>query len=154
MASLVLEDFSGQIACTAFPAAFQKYQALLVKDAVVVIDGAITYPDRPGDRTIELRVDRVTALDPVAELPSTVRDGPGIVRIQVHRATQRQIRHLRELLESSPGEYPCEVEIMQGDYSIPIAFPHAVDATPDLVQSIRQHLTKGRVEVIYPTSDV
>ncbi|MDX2066530.1 MAG: DNA polymerase III subunit alpha [Fimbriimonadaceae bacterium] len=154
MASLVLEDFSGQIACTAFPAAYQKFEKVLVKDAVVVIDGAITYPDRPGDRTIELRVDRVTALDPVAQVDGATNDATGFIRIQVQRATQRQIRQLRELLESAPGEFPCEVEIMQGDFSIPIPFPFAVDPSPDLVQSIQRNLAKSRVEVIYPEIDV
>ena len=89
MATLVLEDFTGQAAITVFPKVYERVHDRLNKDGIVKLTGVVTYRERPGaggERTIEIRLEDIQLLEEPAldlkfeDLPPPA-DAPGLVKI-------------------------------------------------------------------------
>ena len=68
MASLTLEDFSGQIGMTVFPATYEKFRDLLIKDTVIQVSGYLSHREMRGEKTIEVRVDDVKPLEAALDI--------------------------------------------------------------------------------------
>jgi DNA polymerase-3 subunit alpha len=106
MASIVLEDFSGQATCVAFPATFEKLKDVLLKDTVVQITGYVMHREMRGEKSIELRIEDVKKLEPELDLGTgTGGNSRGIVTLVVPRATKTQFMKLRQIIEDNPGDY-------------------------------------------------
>jgi DNA polymerase III subunit alpha len=146
MASLVLEDFSGQAGVIAFPATYAKLKDSLVKDQVVQLIGYVMHRDRPGnggDKTIEVRLEDVKPLEPTLELQFVPDDRvSGTIRIALQRATESQLRALKGIIDRNPGSYQVRLEI--GGFA-PVVPGQLMDASDEVLEEVRSCL--GRCEV-------
>ncbi len=100
MAFVKLEDFLGAAELILFADAYQKYQGLLVEDAVVVASGRASARE---EQETKLLCDTVLTLDEaVATLGRTLH-----LDLDAESLTRDEVDHLQGLLAASPG--PCEV---------------------------------------------
>ncbi len=148
MASLTLEDFSGQIGLTVFPATYEKLRDVLQKDSVVQVTGYLSHREMRGEKLVEVRVDDVKPLEGSLELGF---DGPssaaGTVTILVRRATTSQVSELKRLVDDHPGDYQVIVQVASGNMSIPVYLVQHVNPTETFVRAVRKGLVAGEIEV-------
>ena len=148
MASLVLEDFSGQIGAIAFPATFEKLREFLVKDTVVSMTGFTMHREMRGEKSIEIRIEDVKPLEATL-LP--IEGGPskaaGLVTITIWRATERQMFNLRRLIEEHPGDYEVLIQIMVGSNPLPICISSHVNPTDSFCRAVCEGLTRCELDV-------
>jgi DNA polymerase-3 subunit alpha len=152
MASVVLEDLSGQVTCVAFPATYAKFKDLLVKDSVVRIVGQVVHRDRPnpdGEKSVELRIEEVSRLE-IQEGPGLYGDDTmtGSVLLRIPKATESQLKTLRRLIESTKGEYGVVIQFGEGDCIYPVELLHRVEPHQEFVQGIRKTIPGCDIEVL------
>ena len=148
MASLVLEDFSGQVGMTAFPATYEKLKDVLVKDSVVQVTGYVQFREMRGEREIEIRIDDVKPLSDTLELSYTGSIGAsGTVTISVWRATSTQMASLKRLLDEHPGDYEVLLQVMSGNIAVPVYLMHHVNPTEMFVSAVTDSLARCDVKV-------
>ncbi len=81
MGFITIEDLTGQIECLVFPKVYEKYQAMMAVDDLVVLSGKLSIRE---DEAPKLLVDTLTPLDMWEEKPKvTVPDEPGNRRPRV-----------------------------------------------------------------------
>jgi DNA polymerase-3 subunit alpha len=81
MGFITIEDLTGQIECLVFPKVYEKYQAMMAVDDLVVLSGKLSIRE---DEAPKLLVDTLTPLDMWEEKPkATVPDEPGNRRPRV-----------------------------------------------------------------------
>ena len=81
MGFITLEDLTGQIECLVFPKVYEKYQAMMAVDDLVVLSGKLSIRE---DEAPKLLVDTLVPLDQWEEKPRvTVPDEPGNRRPRV-----------------------------------------------------------------------
>lgn len=150
MATLILEDLSGQISCTAFPATYKKFQEVLKKDIVVRIKGVVSHREKPGGRgekSIEIRIEGVSPLEPVTQkLSFSEEQDEGFVLIQIPQATRKQLLDLREQIEATPGGARVVIQIGE-DSSLPIEPIHRIDPSPSFIKKIKRSIPGTDVQV-------
>lgn len=124
MATLTLEDFSGQVPCTVFPATYQRIASLLHRDQVVSIRGAVTHRERPGSRgekVLEVRVDELSHLTPDLIEPASDEDAEeGTLALTICRATASELATIREGVESFPGNYRLLIRFGENAVEMPV----------------------------------
>lgn len=152
MATLTLEDFSGQAGITVFPATYAKFQDHLSKDAVVRVSGVVMHRDRPGnggDKTIEVRLEDVSPLEPTLELTNgNISDAPGTVLIQVSRATKAEMFMLKNVLQLHRGDFEVQIQILPREENPPIFLPFTVEPSTVFRAAVEKTLSYGKVEVL------
>ncbi|MBX3117648.1 MAG: DNA polymerase III subunit alpha [Fimbriimonadaceae bacterium] len=155
MATMVLEDFSGQAMVTVFPATYSKFGELLVRDTVVKLNGVVTYRERPGgggERSIEVRMEDVAPIDPSLYSDSIQEsNGRGTVCIEVYRATQPQLAKLKKLFRQHPGDYEVQIQVMPKESYLPVYLNATVEPSTDFVNAIKEALSKADVKIIGAT---
>lgn len=126
MASLVIEDFTGQATCIVFSKVYQKLREILVKDSVVQLTGYVMHRERGSEKSIEIRVEDIKPVDPGFDFGPPDPGGssspmpPKLARITVGRATTIQLTELRKILEKYPGDYEVQLQILPEDSYPPI----------------------------------
>jgi DNA polymerase-3 subunit alpha len=146
MASLVLEDFTGQVSMTAFPKTYAKLKDHLVKDSVVQASGFVKYREMRGERTLEVMLDDIRPLEGTLDL-AFAPEPESIVRIQINKATAKQMRALKELLESHPGDHVVEIQIMPMEDYLPIRAEVAVDPSNGFMTAAKEILPHAEIEI-------
>jgi DNA polymerase-3 subunit alpha len=152
MASVVIEDFTGQVTATAFPATYAKFGELLEKDKVVQIKGVVSHRERPGgggERTVEIRVEQVSEVEQSTfgihdEEDSAIE---GSVHINVGRATRVELEALRQVLEGNPGGYRCFVQFGDDSTSVPMELRQRVLGDNRTLEGIRRAVRNCDVSV-------
>ncbi len=148
MASLVLEDFSGQVGLIAFPATYAKLKDALIKDTVVTAAGYVMFREMRGERSVEIRLEEVKPLEPTLELGYTGGGGAaGTVRLSIWRATEKQMHRLRQLVEAHPGDYEMVIQIMHPGGMVPIFLTHHVNPTEVFRKAACEGLARCEMEV-------
>jgi DNA polymerase-3 subunit alpha len=74
MATITLEDFSGQATVVLFAKTYQRFADVVAKDLAVKISGTVMHRERPGnggDKVIEVRLETLTPLEATLDLPPT-----------------------------------------------------------------------------------
>lgn len=151
MASIVLEDFSGQANCTIFAATYAKISDLIVKDSVVVIKGVASMRQgrNGGESQIEVRVEEVSAFESPKEIDlEGDENSEGTVVIRIGTAKREQLIQVRKTLESQPGGYRVVLEFGGSDRLEPVELIHRVAYTDDLKHQLEQILANGSVDMI------
>jgi DNA polymerase-3 subunit alpha len=147
MATLILEDFTGQFGLIVFPATFAKLKDSIHKDQVVQIQGVIMHRERAGEKSVELRVEQLKPLDPTLDFQlATSTDSPGAIVIELHRATEAQIVKIKELIDRHPGDYEVMLQVLPYTDFAPIPLPAMVQPDVNLLKAIEQ-VTKAKVEL-------
>jgi DNA polymerase-3 subunit alpha len=152
MATFVLEDFSGQVSVTCFPATYTKLGAKLEKDEVVSIHGFVSFRERPGsggERSVEIRLEDITPLAPRLDLDVPRRTTTtGLVSIRLKRATPTQVSKLCEVLAKFPGGHEVMIEIEPVDDLPPIYPMKCVQPGDDFSTAVRRVLPGANVQVL------
>lgn len=152
MASLTIEDFSGQINAIVFPTTYEKLKDVLVKDSVVQVTGYTMHKEMRGEKTVEIRLEDVKPLDTSAgggQGAGTDARSAGLLTVKIWRATEKQMLGLKELIEANPGDYEICLDIMNGQGSIPMYLTRHVNVTDEIVDQIEKNLTRCEVEVTF-----
>lgn len=148
MASLVLEDFSGQVPVTVFPATYEKLSHHLVKDTVVRISGTVMHRERPGsggEKTVEVRLEDVSPMEQLGlEIPV---NGSHRLQIQVARATRPQLSRLIEAFRKHPGTAEVQLQVLPVEQHLPIFVPMSVHPGPDLIRKIKAIVPTSQITV-------
>lgn len=147
MASLVLEDFTGQASGIVFSKTYQKLREVLAKDTVVQLTGYIMHRERGSEKTIEIRVEDVKPLEPGLDL-GIFPDGPPpkLARISVWRATKAQLVALKEVLERFPGDYEVQIQILPEDAQAPIYPGKHVKPSDEFIAEVKA-IMKADIEI-------
>ncbi len=152
MASLLLEDFSGQITLVAFPATYAKLKDKIVRDRVVQLSGFTMHRDRPGnagDKTVEIRMDDIQELEPTLDLGlSDTSNAAGNVTISLYRATKQQLYALKQVLEAHPGSHETTLQILPHSDFLPLPLAQHVEPNEPFLQELRRRLPSAKVEVV------
>ncbi len=153
MATLVLEDLSGQALCTVFPATYAKLKETIAKDRVVTVKGVVMHRERPGargDKTIEVRAEDVAAISAIPEIRSVDASEPtaGTLVLRVRRATREQLECLKALIAGSTGDFGMVLCLGQEGEAEPIDLLHRVDPTPDFIARAKRCVADAEIEVV------
>ncbi len=149
MASLALEDFSGQAGGVVFPATYEKLKSVLNKDSVVQISGYTMHREMRGEKSVEIRVEDVKPLEASLELDPVGGGAAGTVTISIWKATENQMFKLREIIEDHPGDYECVLQIMIGSSMTPMFLTQHVNPTDTFRKVITESLVRASVEVVH-----
>jgi DNA polymerase-3 subunit alpha len=140
MATITLEDFSGQATITVFPATYAKFGDLIAKDTVVRLSGVVMHRERmgSGEKTIEIRMEEMAPLEAVLDLRGDPVDSDrGLVEILVSKATEGQLRELRRIFAATPGEYEVCFQILPRESYLPVYTSKCVDPTPAFIEKVK-----------------
>ncbi|MBI5708085.1 MAG: DNA polymerase III subunit alpha [Armatimonadetes bacterium] len=140
MATLTIEDFSGQAGVTVFPKTYARVQETLVKDTIVKVVGTVIHREsrQNGDKTIEVRLEDIEPIEPGLEFSATRSDATaGSVTIRIWKATKAQLQKLRHVLESLPGAHEVRLELGLKDGFAPVYLPITVQPTGRLIEAVK-----------------
>jgi DNA polymerase-3 subunit alpha len=114
MATLTLEDMSGQAVVTVFPSAFSQYAHFLGKDRLVVIKGHLQHRDVAADGTkrVEVIARSIESLgDDEDSQEADQQPVAGTIQVQVLKASIQQLQRAYELIRKNPGEFELTLEV-------------------------------------------
>ncbi len=155
MASVVLEDFSGQATCTVFAATYAKFSDLVVKDSVVVIKGVANQRQarNGGESQMEVRVEEISAFEAPKEIDlEGDESSEGTVVIRIGTARREQLLKMRTVLDSHPGGYRVVLEFGGSDRMEPVELIHRIAYDEKLKDVLEATLEAGSVDMI-PSSN-
>ncbi|MDQ2986872.1 MAG: DNA polymerase III subunit alpha [Armatimonadota bacterium] len=152
MATVTLEDMTGQAAITVFPSAFAQYAPLLGKDRLIVVKGALQHRDvaADGTRRVEVISRAITQLEGEDSGDSGEdhsNGSTGTIRVQVLRATHAQLRRVRELIDQNPGSFQLTLEVGSNGSTMRYDTSYRVSDGP-WVTELRRTLDLGFVHVM------
>jgi DNA polymerase-3 subunit alpha len=116
MATLTLEDMSGQAVITVFPSAFNQYAHFLGKDRLIVVKGHLQHRDvaADGTRRVEVIARSVEPLGDADDADSAEADSAsaaGTIQVQVLKASAQQLQRAQELIRRNPGDFELTLEV-------------------------------------------
>lgn len=147
VARMVLEDFTGQVNCFAFGETVTKYQGLIEKDRVVVLSGRVKFDERSQatERTPEIQVFEVEEIGaPIERLGD--ESVAGSVLVTVRSATRSQLEKLKEVVDSSPGDFELVLSFVKAKDQTPVVLLQRVAATDEFVRRVERILEDCTVE--------
>jgi DNA polymerase-3 subunit alpha len=148
--SVVLDDDSGRIEASFFDEQYQQYRELLVKDALLLIEGKVRFDEFAN--TWVLRAAKVSELERLRE-----KEARRIV-LKVKKSDALSLDRLQSLLAQFKGGN-CHVALQfmgqgaRGTFSFGAEWN--VRPTPALIEELETLLGRGRIAVLYsppPTS--
>jgi len=148
MATITLEDFTGQIGAIAFPATYEKLREIMQKDMVVTISGFVMHREMRGEKSVEIRLEDLKPLESTLDLGKN-SDSVGTVKVYLPRATETELRQFRRLVDEFPGDYELMVQILPEDSHLPYFPAQHVNPTEAFVRVARQRLTRAKIEVVH-----
>lgn len=147
MASLVLEDFSGQATAIAFPATFEKFKDVLLKDTVVQVGGYVMHREMRGEKSIEIRIEDVKPLEPELDLGHRNMGSVGMVSISISKGTEKQMRLLLTAIEEHPGDYELLIRVIDPGGCIQFYANHLVKPGDSFETAIRAIFPRSEIDV-------
>jgi DNA polymerase-3 subunit alpha len=148
MASITVEDFSGQATAVVFPATFEKLKDVLLKDTVVQVTGYVMHREMKGEKSIEIRVEDVKKLDSEPSLISNGSSLSGLVTVVVPKATKTQFMKLRQIIEDHPGDYEVLLQIPDDGNCRQVYLTHHVKPSDSFKRAIQQCLFRCEIDVM------
>jgi DNA polymerase-3 subunit alpha len=148
VARVTIEDFTGAVSGFAFGDTVSKLQSVLVKDKVVLVEGRIKFDERSQatERTPEVQIFDVKELPPPA-MVSLDDSVEGRVMISIKSAKVSQLEKLRNTIEGHPGNFEVMLNF-ESQRTEPIVLLNRLDATDEVVRTIRRLLDDADVEVL------
>ncbi|GAA6131944.1 DNA polymerase III subunit alpha [Halopseudomonas sabulinigri] len=142
---VTLDDRSARIEVSLFAEAYQSAQALLQKDALLVVEGEVAQDDFSGG--LRMRAKRVMSLEEArTSLLDSVR-----VRLDTERHGEAALSKMAGLLQQYRGGCAVTVELQRPDAAalLRLGEQWKVEPADDLVQSLRDQLGKDSVSLHY-----
>ena len=142
---VTLDDRSARIEASLFAEAFQEAQALLQKDALLVVEGEVAVDDFSGGlrmrakRVMSLEEARTGLLDSVRITLETARHGPDC------------LQRMASLLKQYQGNCAVSIDLQRPDASAELRLGDEwrVEPADELVQHLRDQLGKDCVSLNY-----
>lgn len=148
MASLTLEDFTGQVGLIAFPATYAKLKDVLIKDSVVQVAGYVMHRELRGEKSVEIRIEDVKPIEDTLDFGhARESNAQGIVQIRIKKATPRQLLQLKHLIDDNPGSYEVLIEVVEDDVAMPIGLVQHVKPTKALMETIKSQGNISSIEI-------
>lgn len=145
MATLVLEDFTGQTSLVVYPKTYEKVSDKLVKDSIIQVIGTVTAGRTEGAR--EVRVEDIKPLEASLDIglpgPS---NASGTVTLRMRKATETQLRRLRLVIDDHPGDFEMLLHIMDGTDHIPVILVQHVNPVETFKLAIKELLPGSLLE--------
>ncbi|GMV87167.1 MAG: DNA-directed DNA polymerase [Chthonomonas sp.] len=145
MATLVLEDFSGQVEVCVFPRTYARVKDRLEKDSVVKLRGAVRHQERAGNKTVDVRLDEVEPLGEEPDIGPNGADDAKLV-IQIDRAKARQLIGLKDLASRYRGTTELVLQVMPNDRYPILSTGYYVDHNPEFLDELKALIPACRVE--------
>lgn len=145
MCFLTLDDRTGRIEVSIFADAYEQFYSLLKLDAVIVVEGEVTFDDYSG--SLKVRTKKVMNLVDARSYYAR--------KILVDLSSDQMQTGFREklsgLLTQHPGQLPVQVNYRRDDAaaSILLGDQWKVSPSDELVSSLRQWLGKESAQVEY-----
>ena len=152
MATMTLEDFTGQASVVVFPAVYAKIGATIAKDLAVEVTGYVMHRERPGnggEKAVEVRLESIAMLEPPLDLDLGPEPPSGRIVIGLRSATEPQLRTLRSVLDRYPGPYVVQIQVAPSRR--PFTISALVAPSDRLASEIRAELPNA--EVTFDHSD-
>jgi DNA polymerase-3 subunit alpha len=133
MAFVTLEDFTGKGECIVFSDPFQKYQSILVPDALVMVTGK---GELNGD-AVKIIVNDVLPMERVREKFTRSI----VLSIDVNDIKEQTIVQLRQVMERNRGSIPCYFSVRDASATrMYQSTRYAVEPTEQFLGDIRRVL--------------
>ena len=146
--SFLLDDRSGRMEVTLFEETYQQYRDLIVKDALVLVDGKLRFDEFSS--AWRVAASRIQSLDAVREQQARriVLQWPAHLR---GAATDVAEQLARILEPCRPGECEVLVRVQRPDARglVPLGPAWAVRPTPALMEQLEALVGHDRLQVIY-----
>jgi DNA polymerase-3 subunit alpha len=142
--SVVLDDDSGRIECSLFDEQYQQFREILVKDALLLVEGKLRFDEFANTWT--LRVNKVSELERLRE-----REARRIV-LKLKGVDAKLLAGLQGVLTPYKGG-ACHVAVQyhgaiaRGTYSFGAEWK--VRPAPALLEDLEKLLGRGRIAVLY-----
>jgi DNA polymerase-3 subunit alpha len=145
MGFVTLDDRSARIEVSLYAEAYQAAQALLQKDALLVVEGEVSQDDFSGG--LRMRVKRVMSLE---DARTTLLDSVRI-SLDTSRHGPESLSHIASLLKKHPGNCAVTVDLQRPDSAAELRLGETwqVEPADDLVQGLRDQLGKDSVSLHY-----
>ena len=144
MATLVLEDLSGQVEVTVFPEAYNKFNPHLKAGQLVWLKGKLAAD------SFEVRKVIVSQLLPLPEAIKKLARKT-IIRIPVESLEEENIQQMKTILEAFPGDCPLYLQLENSSTCCLVQSAEAQSVTPaeDLIERIEELFGPDSVIVEY-----
>ncbi|HRK21891.1 MAG TPA: OB-fold nucleic acid binding domain-containing protein, partial [Fimbriimonadaceae bacterium] len=155
MASLILEDFSGQASVLVFASTYAKFRDLITKDRVVRVTGAIMHRERAGnggEKTVEVRLEEIAPLEPALDL-ALASSGGKLAILQFARATKGQMEDLRQIIHKFPGDFEVHLEVGVNGSAQKVVIPACIDPNADFRKEASRAVPRLKLEILGEAAD-
>ncbi|WP_257267281.1 DNA polymerase III subunit alpha [Endozoicomonas sp. ONNA2] len=145
MAFVTLDDRTGRIEVSVFADVFGEYQHLLHKDAVLVVEGEVTFDDYSG--SLKVRSKRVMkVVDARSHYARRL-----VLEVSYEQVDGHFERKLSSILGGQPGQLPVRIDYRRDDAqaSLMLGEQWLVSPSDELVLELRQWLGKNAANVEY-----
>lgn len=151
MAVITIEDLTGTMSATVFPTVHEKYQSLLTKDSLVILEGRVKHRDRlriddsetdePSEVQVELVCEKVHALTNGSGSNGNGSNGNGnyaarTLHIRLTPAHRPALKVLREILTRHPGDARLILHVASGKRRFRIVSHLNVDVSDNTQQDL------------------
>lgn len=148
MATIVLEDFSGQIGAIAFPATYEKLREIMQKDMVVTISGFVMHREMRGEKSVEIRLEDLKPLEGTLDLEMS-SDAAGTVKVLLQKALPSGVKQFRRLVDEFPGDYELVLQIVPETSHMPQYITQHVNPTEVFLAEAKRNLEWAKFEIVH-----
>lgn len=127
MANLVLEDLTGRVEVTVFPALYLQHKEILSEDNIVCVKARV----ETGDREEEASTVRVVALDALEPRLKRPEECDLAIRLDYGLAERETMDSLKEILERHPGSTQVKLKLIGADRVKVFRLPEDFGVSPD-----------------------
>lgn len=149
MATLVLEDFTGQAGAIVFPKSYERLRDFLVKDTVVQVSGYVMHREMRGEKSVEIRVEEIKPLEDRLVLGAGDDSETGMVRVFLRRATEKQMFDLRRVIDEFPGSYAVMLQVAPEETFSPVFLAQHVDPSEAFKLGVAEAVPRSEVEIMH-----
>jgi DNA polymerase-3 subunit alpha len=127
MASLTLEDLSGRVDVTVFPALYLQHKEILQEDRIICVKARL----EAGERDEEASAVRVVALDISEPRLKTPDQCDLYIYLHAVQAEREVMDGLRDILRRHPGQTPVKLKLKTDDMVKVFQLPEDFMVSPD-----------------------
>jgi DNA polymerase-3 subunit alpha len=150
MASVTLEDLTGNIPVTVFPKAYEEYAKYLEKDRIVLVKGKTSIRERIGAAEeddapgiVEVHADEIIPY----QITAAARMHEPAIHVRLSRARPSELNLLRNIAASYPGGARLLFHIPTAEREEQVLAKLTVMASPKLVEDLQVIVGRGEAWV-------
>jgi DNA polymerase-3 subunit alpha len=126
---ITVEDFDGEVTVMFMGRTYTEFQSILVADSILVVRGRVSRRDDG------LNLHAQSAFSP--DLGAVDASGPLVLMVPEHRATERLVLDLADVLHRHPGDTEVTLRLHKGSSAKVFEVPMPVQVTADLYGELK-----------------